>query len=1112
MHKINRLLRLNKKAVSPVISYVIVVLIVVSSISIVMAWGIPYMNQLNAEAFQENVFSQFNYVKNTLKNMVYEESGASQEFNLDLGDGMATIDEKGDRFIVSYSYDPNFDYNLTGLDDIDTKFSVYTSDTIDHIDVVWFQDPILHLQSVEDLTFIDIDSNYHNLLKFDICSIYNDKNIEDIELLSADLRFFPIDKDGMDAIDFGFYFSDIAEDFWDETWSSNRFINILKTIELESSNSDFGSDYFDIDIFDLINNKIQNNKKSVSICVSNKNKIHSPFIKINENSLKFGDKENSISVYSQNLKTDLKPEIVIHYIERENSVSIEPETINFDEKNENNKIKYSTNNCRCKLKLEKEKTEIENDNYDYLIDMPEQKAYFKEVSSMNSDYPIAILKNNCIIKSTPTCLAYCSSQNLENIITISEVKKSYLHTYDNIIMYESQFGNGFDLSYIYSNEILKEYLNIEKLDILPCPVDMDSSLIIEHKLKSYNLETSEPLGIVYGDEKICIRSYNSYTENILVTNEEVYFIDDQNNVLYLLPGEIYAWDNNGFEKSKVELFRTIKTESNGDVTIWIHTPCSWIFNSNREFPIVVDETIQYTYTTNDVNPDQIGNVIPKYSRVGKWHPQGTSTQPYPPYDAKYFDYNDELRDNISVQGDGNVNKWKTTSMSLNNFQNIWYSVPIDVSYDTISYIDFDLYVCYEYDWTENHDPDLYLYIWNYSSGEWETIASREHDNACDISSSSKISATIFNNPNEPSFRVLSNYLSDEGLTKPLQVAFATKISKGVNPLTLFEDYFEVTVTIDEDPPTISLINGPSEIELNIDDTISFTWEGNDDQPARYGARKLRGVTPDSNGLVYLYRLSGSYPSSLWSDWTSTTTITYDDLADGNYSFEIIAEDAAGNDATHRLDFNVAKGSTDFEENIIGPVRPYGYDFDITGVVPLAPDFEETIRIDLFNGPASTDIIGRIFIFDLGLIEYKKPTGTGSYDIVFENNGIIHKNPNIEYMREEPTFYSEDNILAFRINQLRLQDEGGFSSGSGNLKLKANFNENFVRELFRETVYKLKIQMWGTYEDYWLDYFENTHDFYPVVSSDIQNTVMHPRPEIQTILTLSQSELDIILTL
>ena len=96
------------------------------------------------------------------------------------------------------------------------------------------------------------------------------------------------------------------------------------------------------------------------------------------------------------------------------------------------------------------------------------------------------------------------------------------------------------------------------------------------------------------------------------------------------------------------------------------------------------------------------------------------------------------------------------------------------------------------------------------------------------------------------------------------------------------DYMEASAAMlvleyDETPPETTITAGPSgAIDYN---DVTFEWTGSDNVTA----------TPD---LEYSYKLDGS-----WSAWTSATSVTYNDLSNGDYTFTVKARDQAGNEDT-----------------------------------------------------------------------------------------------------------------------------------------------------------------------------------------------------------------------
>jgi hypothetical protein len=82
---------------------------------------------------------------------------------------------------------------------------------------------------------------------------------------------------------------------------------------------------------------------------------------------------------------------------------------------------------------------------------------------------------------------------------------------------------------------------------------------------------------------------------------------------------------------------------------------------------------------------------------------------------------------------------------------------------------------------------------------------------------------------------------------------------------------------DNTPPETEIIEGPSGI-IN-QTTLTYSWSGTDDSSR-------------DDQLEYSYKLVGLQDS--WSDWTTNSTVEYENLQQKEYTFEVRARDSAGN--------------------------------------------------------------------------------------------------------------------------------------------------------------------------------------------------------------------------
>lgn len=131
-----------------------------------------------------------------------------------------------------------------------------------------------------------------------------------------------------------------------------------------------------------------------------------------------------------------------------------------------------------------------------------------------------------------------------------------------------------------------------------------------------------------------------------------------------------------------------------------------------------------------------------------------------------------------------------------------------------------------------------------------------------------------------------------------EYTFQVKAKDGAGNIDLTSAQVSFTVETGGGDTTLpnTIINSGPTGTINYDD-VTFTWAGNDD------------ITSTGN-LKYSYKLEGKDP--IWSGWTSSTSKTYNNLADKSYTFKVKAKDEAGNiDATPATrSFTVEVGGTE----------------------------------------------------------------------------------------------------------------------------------------------------------------------------------------------------------
>jgi hypothetical protein len=126
-----------------------------------------------------------------------------------------------------------------------------------------------------------------------------------------------------------------------------------------------------------------------------------------------------------------------------------------------------------------------------------------------------------------------------------------------------------------------------------------------------------------------------------------------------------------------------------------------------------------------------------------------------------------------------------------------------------------------------------------------------------------------------------------------------------------------TVRVDATPPDTSITDGPSGVIPT--GSATFTWTGSDNRTS-------------TGDLKYSYRLVGR--SNVWSSWSTATSVTYNDLTDGDYTFEVKARDFAHNEdpspATRNFGVDITPPETEITNGPSGCIGTANVTFTWTG--------------------------------------------------------------------------------------------------------------------------------------------------------------------------------------
>ncbi len=164
-----------------------------------------------------------------------------------------------------------------------------------------------------------------------------------------------------------------------------------------------------------------------------------------------------------------------------------------------------------------------------------------------------------------------------------------------------------------------------------------------------------------------------------------------------------------------------------------------------------------------------------------------------------------------------------------------------------------------------------------------------------------------------------------------------------------------------------------------------------------------------------------------------------------------------------------------------------------------PELTGAVRIDLYNSTHSTGDgpgnftrngtfpVGRIWLFDMGVINYILPYYDGTYKIVMENGGTVLLSPDGEArFLDHLSFYESSNSISMRVISIkRFEDESYLARGAGECVFRFKNAHSYGREFGDKLVYNFTIKMFGSNADVWLEYFERRFKFVRIDENTIE---------------------------
>jgi hypothetical protein len=132
-----------KDAITPIISAVLAVMIILGAALSAIFWGFPYINKLRSEESLESAETQFNLIVDKIKDIVTGKVDDKYVLSLSVEEGSISIDNNDyDRTILMYSYFDTQNFSISELGDRDNDFElmIHGTGSVDEVHVFPIKD------------------------------------------------------------------------------------------------------------------------------------------------------------------------------------------------------------------------------------------------------------------------------------------------------------------------------------------------------------------------------------------------------------------------------------------------------------------------------------------------------------------------------------------------------------------------------------------------------------------------------------------------------------------------------------------------------------------------------------------------------------------------------------------------------------------------------------------------------------------------------------------------------------------------------------------------------------------------------------------------------------
>ena len=159
-------IKINKDAVSSVVSVILVLMIFFSTTSAVLLIGMPQIDRMKAMSQCEATGSYFAIIDDTLDNLAEDGVAAQDIGEVNIESGSLYIDTVADRQITIFSYDENYDINFSLDPDDPNKCTIdMESGNVDNATIYWLDNNTCFLAGTQ---VVMADGSYKNIEEIEI--------------------------------------------------------------------------------------------------------------------------------------------------------------------------------------------------------------------------------------------------------------------------------------------------------------------------------------------------------------------------------------------------------------------------------------------------------------------------------------------------------------------------------------------------------------------------------------------------------------------------------------------------------------------------------------------------------------------------------------------------------------------------------------------------------------------------------------------------------------------------------------------------------------------------------------------------------------------------------